>query len=192
MGTTAWSDTLNSDANNQTSREWRFITVALLAGGTTLTVRLRAASAATFSPDFVSVGIWSGSGYVTTATPVQLLFSGSASFSISNGATITSDPATLTTTTSDKLVLIYDAGSTVGNANPAQRASGANITGDSAVYTGASYQAYDKATPTGTFNDGGTALLAFDLVTVDTPGTINPTFTAWSSDQFRTDIVSYD
>jgi hypothetical protein len=55
-----------------------------------------------------AVGVWTGSNTDTTATPVELKFSGAFGFTLASNASIVSDQGTLAFTGSNKLVLILD------------------------------------------------------------------------------------
>src|SRR5712664_4830438 len=79
--------------------------VCVITGGAQGQIRatFKAASAATFKTDHCSIGI-SATEPGTTAVPTELLFSGAHGFTISNGATITSDWVNFSGfTSSDKL-----------------------------------------------------------------------------------------
>jgi hypothetical protein len=58
--------------------------------------------------DHAAIGIGTGSNGATTATPLELLFSGGHGFNIAANATITSDWVTLAFTTANVLVVIID------------------------------------------------------------------------------------
>lgn len=125
MPTTIFTSALGTDDSG--NEGFSFRNILLITGNAQGQIRVtfKAASAGTFKVDHASIGIYSGSGSAnTTATPVELLFSGAHGFTVSNGATITSDWADLAGFTSaNNLVVIEDfnsgAGSGAESQNPA-------------------------------------------------------------------------
>lgn len=126
MPTTIFSNALASDDSGDEGLTIRSV-VAITGGAQDqVIVRWKAASAATFKTDNSSIGISTGTASNTTATPVQLKYGGVAGFTISNGATIDSDPVNLSGFTSaNSLVAICDVNVTAGNGAPAAVLSGA-------------------------------------------------------------------
>jgi hypothetical protein len=98
-----WSLVLSS-AQALGNYDIRNVHSSLSGGGSFVRVRFEAPSSGTYALDKASIGIQSSGGDMT-ATPVELLFSGVSGFSISNGAQITSDWATLTFTSSSVLLV---------------------------------------------------------------------------------------
>lgn len=144
---TAFSTTLDTDEAGWDGYTTRSVTlVANAAGGTQICVTFEAPASGTMNCNNASIGVSNGTASQTTATPVELLFSGISGFSIANGATITSDWATLTTTTSDKMVVVIDHG--------ASSAARKKLTGGSDFYKAAT-ASYNSANPTGMTADQG-------------------------------------
>ena len=61
--------------------------------------------------DHVSIGVGTGASVGTTATPVELLFSGGHGVTVAPGATLASDWANLTFAISDELIVDLDVNS---------------------------------------------------------------------------------
>ena len=84
-------------ALSQSGQTWRRPQTTGGGGVSQVRVTFKAASATTSTITRCSIGLQAGSGdeYDTASTPVELLFSSVSGFSISSGATITSDWANL-------------------------------------------------------------------------------------------------
>lgn len=118
-------DNDSGDANY--SMRILFRSAVLLASGSQVRVRFRASTAAAFNVDNASIGEHTGvtTASTTAATPVSLLFSAAAGFSIAAGAAITSDWLTFTFDNTKSYVVIFDISST--NGNPGGNASKTNV-----------------------------------------------------------------
>jgi hypothetical protein len=88
-----------------------------------------------------AIGVWTGSNTDTTATPVELKFSGASGFTLGANGTIVSDLETLAFTSSNRLVVILDV--TSGDMQKSSAATNANW----GLVGGASYT---QATPSDT------------------------------------------
>lgn len=108
MATTIFSNALGTDRGDGGQPSFR--NVLAITGGAQGQVRATFKSGSTaYVLQNVSIGIWSGTTMITTATPVELLFGGASGFNIPGSSTITSDWANLTGfTSSDKLVVVLD------------------------------------------------------------------------------------
>lgn len=139
---TIFTDALGSDrADSQGS----FRCVIPITGGALDQVRVRfvSHSGLGWATTNVSIGIWTGVTMKTTATPVELLFSGSSGFSIGSGSTITSDWVNLTGfTSSDKLVVVMDFTSSAVSMRT-------GVTGVDLNYLFGAVASYNSADPTG-------------------------------------------
>lgn len=112
--TTIWSATLGTDGSGWENYSVRNLAESLSGGGTQVRVRFVASAAASLTLDHASVGIRT-SNADTSATPVELLFSGASGFTITAGNTLTSDWADLTFLSSDTLVITCDVAASNGN-----------------------------------------------------------------------------
>lgn len=118
--------------------------VCTITGGALDQIRVtfKSAAAAVLKTDHCAIGIATGTNANTTATPVELKFSGVSGFTISIGASATSDWVNFNGfTSSDKLVPIMDIAATGGSGN-AFVASGPNMF----FKSGASYNSTDGST----------------------------------------------
>ncbi len=105
-----WSRTLTADNNNWSGYAMRGRCNGLTGGGTQVRVRFVASSSMVFAINNASIGVLGGATWpnMTTSPPVRLTFGGNNGFSIAAGATIVSDWANLTFTSSDVLVPHWD------------------------------------------------------------------------------------
>ena len=155
---TAWSASLAGNATGYENYSSRVRTTGTLAaGGDQIRVRFVASTAGSFSCDNCSIGISAGANDNTTATPVELLFSGSSGFTISAAGTLVSDWVNLTTTTSDDVVVIMDKSSTNGNVRY-------SVSGAGVHHTSSSANSYNVVAPG--YSASGLALFGFDLIEV--------------------------
>ena len=100
---------------------------------------------AAFSTNNCSIGISTGTNADTTATPVELLFSGRSGFAIGANSQITSDWANLSGfTSSNLLVVIIDMAATNGNDG-----FNASIVGATGYYHAATASYNNATTPAG-------------------------------------------
>jgi hypothetical protein len=109
--TVIFTNTFTGDDNGNANFSIR--NVVAITGGAQGQIRatFAASSSGALSTSHCSIGIWSGTGPNTTATPTELTFGGASGFSISSGASITSDWINFGGfTASDRLVAIFDAG----------------------------------------------------------------------------------
>ena len=158
---TAFTQTLTADEAGWSGYSMRDITTSTLsAGGAEVRVTFEAPASGSTVADHAAIGVFAGTNADTNATPVELKFSGSSGFTITNGAQIVSDWATLTTTTANKLVVIVDhngsSGGTVRKLSPV--ASGNNLYKTGATYT--------QATPAGLSGGGGNTTYFFNKIEV--------------------------
>lgn len=106
--TTVYSNAYTGSLTINTGVSYRAPTDATIsAGGTQVRVTFKAGTGGTMVVANCSIGIQSAAE-VTTATPVELKFSGVSGFSIASSATILSDWATLTTSNGQTLVVVID------------------------------------------------------------------------------------
>jgi hypothetical protein len=94
---------------------WTYRNILPITGNAQGQVRatFQSASGGPLTAAHCSIGVWAGSGQAaTTATPVELTFSGASGFAIATNSQITSDWVNLAGfTSSNKLVVIFDVGS---------------------------------------------------------------------------------
>ena len=107
-GTQVWSIALSSNTTNANAQSIRNLHPSISAGGQQVRLHIAGSTAAATSAERVAVGISSGSGSNTSATPVELTFGGFAGFSLAAGGTIVSDWADLTTSVGNNLISIFD------------------------------------------------------------------------------------
>jgi hypothetical protein len=165
MPTTVLSLSLTADDSGDEGESMRNTTsTSPLLSASLGQVRVRfvaSAAAGNFTADHASIGIDLGdSTGSTTATPVELLFSGAHGFNISQGTTITSDWANLNFLITDKLMIIFDLNAASGGAM--RRGTVANVFIKPAVAT------YNVATVTGFAESGFT--LGYDLIETQSGG----------------------
>lgn len=154
----AWTATgLSTNDTGYENYSIRVRTTTLAAGGSQIRVRFVASTAASFSCDNCSIGVASGATDATTATPIELLFSGVSGFTITAGNSLVSDWATLTTTTSNAVVVIMDVAASNGNVR--YRGSGSGT-----VYYQSATNSYATAAPG--MSDVGLDELGFNLIEV--------------------------
>lgn len=117
--TTIFTGSLNADDSGNEGFSFRNIVAITGDAQGQIRVTFKAASAGNFHTDHCAVGIWTGTNQNTTATPVELTFSnGGHGFSVSNGATATSDWVNLAGFTSaNKLLVVVDFNVTAGGGN---------------------------------------------------------------------------
>jgi hypothetical protein len=119
--------TLNADDTNA-STSFRMVCTPSIASNGSLQVTFQAASATGLTIGHASFGKWAGTASAdTTATPIELKFTGASGFTIAANATKTSDLTAhpgFTLTTSDKVVVIFDTTSPGGTR---LRGSNANV-----------------------------------------------------------------
>ena len=142
--TTIFTDTKTGDDTGNDGFSFR--QVCTITGGAQSQVRVtfKASSAATLRLDHASIGIQTGTQDACTATPVELLFAGVSGFSISNGATITSDWANLSGfTSSNKLIVVMDASATAGSGDYAVNTASTGQT----LWFAAASASYNVAAP---------------------------------------------
>lgn len=96
------------------NRSHRNVAESLSDGGAQVRVTFAASGSASTVIDNASVGIRDGSTGNTTATPVELLFSGASGVTITAGNSIVSDWASLSFLSSDDLIVVIDYGSSGG------------------------------------------------------------------------------
>jgi hypothetical protein len=95
-----------------------------------------------------SIGVWTGSNTDTTATPVELKFSGVSGFTLSANGIIVSDLETLAFTSSNKLVVVLDITS-----GDFEATTGSAVNSNSGLVGSASYnQATPPETPLAGYN----------------------------------------
>lgn len=138
---TIYSATLAVDSTGNENFSFRNLATGLSAGGNQVRVTFEAPSSGSCKVDRASIGV-RASNADTTATPVELLFSGVSGFTISSGGILVSDWANLLFSGSDTLVVVVDISSTNGNLRV--RSSG----GDS-DYEKAATASYNQATVSG-------------------------------------------
>lgn len=103
------------DSDNAGNNNYSYRQIIPLTGGALDQVRvtLQAGNGNDTTINNVSIGIWSGTTMITTAAPVELLFSGVSGCTIPFGTSLASDWVNLTGfTSSDKLVITWDFGTT--------------------------------------------------------------------------------
>ena len=106
---TVFTQTLTTDQASWEGYTARNITSAVTtARGTQVRVTFEAPAAASTKADRASIGVHNGTASQTTATPVELLFSGVSGFTITTGGTLVSDWATMVVPEGSKLVVIID------------------------------------------------------------------------------------
>lgn len=153
---TAFSTTLNAnDGSDKNGYSFRVYPTALNGSGGPwrwVRVRFRSSTAAGTSVGHASIGIH-GSGVATTATPVELLFSGVSGFSLSAGQTITSDWAVLSFSLSNNIMVIMDY-----NGSSLMR----NLSGGGVNYYKFGTTSYSTTSPTGFSSQ--TYLTGVDLI----------------------------
>lgn len=143
---TVFSQTLNTDSGGgYGDYSIRHVITSVAYGGDQIRVTFEAPSAASLYIDNASVGILAGGGnaWDTTATPVELLFSGGSGVTITAGNTATSDWTTFSFADTDDLVVIHDLGSSSSTRRRDTTPSG--ISG----YNKSATDSYNQATPSG-------------------------------------------
>lgn len=166
--TTVYSQTLGSDSPGWDDFSVRHLVPVLAVGGTSLTIRFVANLLKPMVLRHVSVGISAGGPVTplpdttTVSTPIEALFSGAPGATIPGGATLVSDPVSLTYTTADQLVVIFDFTDDFPNATQEGSSSG------NAKYYGQGDPQYNV-----TVDTGGTQYfdVGFDLIQVSQPPT---------------------
>ena len=148
--TTIFTDTLNSSDSGNAGLSLR--DVLTITGGAQGQVRATFTGKAG-SPtkvDHASIGIATGTGSNTTATPVELTFGGVSGFTFPNGSTnIVSDWVNLSGFTSaNKLVVIIDLDATTGGGDYAIDAAASGVT--MFFFTGATYNVASPSSGTQT------------------------------------------
>lgn len=124
---------------------FRQLVTPLLAGASYVRVSFKAGSG-TYGLAHASIGVQTTT-YNTAATPVELLFGGVSGFSIGSGATTVSDWVPLNFLSSDKLVVIGDAGAAGG----AEAFANSGVTGCT-YYNLAATNSYNVASPAGAWS----------------------------------------
>jgi hypothetical protein len=120
-----FSRTLDTDTSVASNISMRQSCGSLAAGGTRARVRFEAPASGTFFCDNAAIGVRTGTGFATVATPVELLFSAASGFTIANGTQITSDWATLTFADTDTLIVIMDVGAASADRSLVEAGAGA-------------------------------------------------------------------
>lgn len=151
---TGFEQVLDQDSDVGSGDTFRTVTPLLAFGGSQVQVTFQASSVTSYAVANCSIGVSNGNAN-TSGTPTELLFNGTSGFSIDAGATILSDWMTLSTSTSDAVVVIFD------------RSSGAPANSTATLCSGyykASDASYASATVSGFTLS--TSCVGFNLVEV--------------------------
>lgn len=158
---TIFTDALGTDRADTGTGSFR--NVIAITGGSLGQVRvtLKAGTGNTYVLAHVGIGIWSGTTMITTATPVELTFSGASGCSIPAGTTLTSDWVNLSGfTSSNSLVVIEDFNA---NTDASSDQSSPNT-----MWFNFGDQSYNKADPTPDGGWGGSLSWVIGVTSIET------------------------